>query len=218
MAQPFFCAVGHGWLECVAICFLYCYCPTASLAGIEMCIRNWQRMPASLFGKAWMITGHITKEDLLACSNITEEDLLKASLLQDPLRLSQILGCGNEDEPSLGDLAKEGELFRSRAVWLLDGPAGSDIQALLPGVLVFPVEKKLCNFLNAKTRNLNARQLPSKWSTVVMSKRTGREPGHETIRKHTNVARDNRKWLKEDVPPRTQYFINLFYSCSRWRN
>lgn len=180
-----------------------------------MCIANWQRMPAALFGKAWIITGHIAKEDLLACSNITEQDLEKASLLQDPLRLSQILGSGNEDEPSLEDLAREGEMFRTRVIWLLDGPDGPDIQALLPGVLVFPVEKKLCHYLTAKARNLNPRHLPSKWSTVVMNKRTGKEPGHETLRKHTNVARDNRRWFKEDVPARVakdSTFHQLQYS------
>ena len=161
---------------------------------------NWERIPNSLFGRAWITTGHITEEELLANSTITAEELAQSHLLQDPLELSAILGAGNDDEPSLEELILQGSQKRKRVQWVLDGRDGPGVQALLPATLVFPVEKRLCHFLYHVAKHPD--NPPQARSTLVLNRRTGREATADALRKHTVLGAFNLRALKPDAPAR----------------
>ena len=128
---------------------------------MEQCIANWMRIPRALFGKAWIVTGHITAEDLFATSDITQSDLDNCELLTDPLSLESVLGVDNAEGPSVEDLVRGGAQKRCRVVWSLGGKPNSPVShtALLPGALIYPVEKHLANYLYLKAvlRNLHKR-------------------------------------------------------------
>lgn len=157
-------------------------------------------MPPALFGKAWITTGHVTAETLVANSTLTMEDIEKAHLLVDPLQLQDVLGEQNADEPSLEEMIESGENKRKRIIWLLGSKDDPEVQALLPACLVWPVEKKLCNYLYmSATHQDSVKPL----STIVFSRRSGKEVGAEMLRKNTVLNQGNTRSLKQDAANRT---------------
>ena len=190
-------------------CAIYCsyiHSPFYS-RGIEQCLINWARMPSSLFAKAWIVTGHATEEDILNNSNLTKEDLDNTHLLTDPLELSAVLGGENAEEPSVEELIMGGELKRQRVVWLLQAKDNSDTQSLLPQILVFPLEKRFCNYLYMTAKHEKDVKAAS---TIVISRRTGKEISAETLRKNTILGKNNLRKLKPDAPRRTSKDSKLY--------
>lgn len=166
-------------------------------------MQNWMRMPNALFGKAWIRTGHVSTEELLANSSITPQELEKASLMVDPLGIEESIGLQHADGPSIEELIAGGAKKRRRVVWFMEGRAGVDIPStFLPQVLVFPVEKRLSTYLFNKA-NEDTRGDPKVLSSICLSKRTGKELSVDMLKKHTVLLRDGRRELKKDAPNRT---------------
>ena len=219
------------WLYCTrsSSCFTMgtLWCSILEDSGVEKCIQNYLRIPRALFGKAWITTGHITAEELMQHSDITQEDLDHCHLLSDPLSLSESLGVRNIDGPSIEELVEQGSLRRRRVVWELSGKEGSGMEKFLcPAALVGPVEKKLANYLFLKAHKRPSLKLHG---TILLSRRTGKEISADLLKKHSVLHHDGRRKLKADVPTRTAkdqwpefpWLLHVFwipYLCtSAWR-
>lgn len=158
-------------------------------------------MPPILFAKAWYTTGHVTKEEYLERGMYTQEEWDECSLNTDPAQLGDVVGLENIAEPSLVDLIQGGRCQRQRVLWMISGKPPSDEVVILPHALIFPIEKRLANFLFAQAQNPGQRI--KHISTIVFSKRGGKEASHQMINKHTTSDAAGRKELKQDVPTRS---------------
>lgn len=167
--------------------------------GVETVLENYKRLPRALFAKAWVVTGHVTREKMLEVSGLSEEEYENCSLLQDPAGLSEILGVENCSEPALEELIYNGALKRCRTIWLLSTHYAEQPLAGLPACLVHPVERRIANFLFARSQNLN----PKRKSTVIISRRSSKEISPAMIVKHTVQQDDGTRKLKQDIPART---------------
>eukprot|EP00438_Fugacium_kawagutii_P013708 Skav202231 [mRNA] locus=scaffold2988:97814:110466:+ [translate_table: standard] len=174
----------------------------ATREGIQMCLRNWERLPEALFAKAWYETGHVEKADILAKGRITEEDWDNCKLLPDPASLNDVIGAENAAEPALADLIANGQAKRQRVLWFIQEKHPSHEMALLPGTLVFPVEKRLANYLFASTQ---PGQTPNKFSTITFSCRNGREASWQLLQKHTFVEPNGQRRFKSSAAAVTAF-------------
>lgn len=175
------------------------WCKGCFLIGVEMTLANWKKMPRALFAKAWVTTGHITKEKMMEVSGITAEEWSNCSLLMDPSNLADHLGEAAE-EPSVQELVQNGQFKRKRVIWLISPRGDAEASAILPACLQFPLEKRLSNHLFLKaagTANLKA------LSTVVISRRGSKEVSAEMLRKHFTSNDDGTKALKPTAPTRS---------------
>lgn len=170
--------------------------------GVEHCLENWKRIPRALFAKAWVRTGHITKEEMIAKGYVTEDEWEHCELLADPLGLRDLLGLGNAEEPSIEELLEGGKAKRQRVVWLIDTKGPKVEKAMLPASLLFPVERRLCHFLVHSGPGASDPVPPI--SSLVLSKRTGKELGPEMLKKHTRLLQNNTRDFRPDVPTRVQ--------------
>ena len=182
--------------------------------GIEMCLENWRRVPRALFAKAWVTTGHVTKERVMEAGNITEEQWESCKILDDPLGLFHFLGLRAADEPSLEELIENGRKKRRRVVWVIACRNPADGMGLLPASLVHPVEKKLCNYI-FQAAGGSERVAPLKQiATVLVSRRSARECSVEMLRKHTVLKENGARVLKEDAGARAvkEIFFGVLYT------
>ena len=187
-----------------------------------------------MFAKAWYTTGHVTKEQILALGQITESEWDNCSLLPDPTGLNEVLGPEHAVEPSLADLIANGERKRKRVIWMIGSKPREEDMVLLPGSLVFPIEKRMANYLFAVAKS--SVEETKSMSTVLFSKRTGKEVSWQLLHKHTTCDPSGCRYLKADVPSRTlkdvcfwwvyllavltfAVLIKSFtlFECNRWR-
>ncbi len=199
--------------------------PRLIVLGIIWCLTNWEKMPQTLFAKAWVTTGHVSMQRSMEISGLSEQEMSECHLLTDPLSLESVLGAGNEEGPSLEDLISGGRAKRRRVVWMMDNKNGSGT-AQMPGSLIMPIEKHLANFLFSSLPDKQQSKKPEKQMkevvTIVMSKKYGREASHEVQRKHTILHASGLKGLSRSCPSRTAkdrclYNILKIVYC-RWRN
>jgi len=172
-------------------------------------------MPGVLFAKAWHATGHVPKEMYLEQGLFTQEDWDACKLMPDAADMIEVLGAENAEEPSVADLISNGEAKRRRVVWLVQSKHPSQEMAIMPGSLVFPVEKKLANHVWYKAQN--PKKEVKQWSTIVFSRRTGKEISSQLLQKHTVLQACGRRRLKEEVPKRTskdRLLIRTLYYCA----
>lgn len=134
---------------------------------------NWKRLPNVLFSKAWHTTGHVSKEDALLIGGFDESDWENCHLTLDPLDLRETLGQNNIDEPSIEELIQNGRSQRSRVVWLLSSKENLDQMHVLPAISTWPIEKRLCHWLYAKSQGVEEGSKPL--STLVLNRRTGKD-------------------------------------------
>lgn len=136
-------------------------------------MENWQKLPNVMFAKAWYLTGHIEKEEAMRVGQISEEEWSACSMLHDPAGMADIMGEENVDEPSIPELIASGRSNRQRVVWLINPKPGVETFALLPGILIYPLEKRLCYYLFHKAKGGEGNNKPK--STLVMSRRTSKD-------------------------------------------
>ena len=174
--------------------------PWPCAAGIMMVLENWNRLPKALFAKAWVKTGHVSKEVMMQKAGITEEQWQSCSILEDPAQFFDVLGVENSSEPALQELIQNGARKRFRVVWLVS-TLRPDFQemAVLPGCLTFPVEKRLSNYLFATAQGVACKSK----STIILSKRSSKEISPDMVKKHTVMHANGTRTMKEDAPART---------------
>ena len=194
--------------------------PQRTCRGVEDCLKNWMRIPNAMFGKAWIKTGHISEEELLQSSDITQEELDNCHLLSDPLMLEDVLGPDNAAAPSVQEMIQGGESKRHRVVWELSGKPGQPAtKHLLPAALLYPVEKKLANYLFQKiSKRANAPE-PKPMCTILLSRRTGKEIGVAMLKKtRCCMLMAGEHWRRTWQPglPRTQGHFFFAMHCVRF--
>lgn len=135
-------------------------------------------------------------------TNITEQEWNECSLYDDPADFREHLGVDAAQEPSLEELIEYGAGKRRRVVWQVSSKGSTIPSAQLPASLVFPVEKRIANYLFAKASDAGV-PLKSK-STVIISRRLSKEISAEMSRKHTTYNDDGTRELKESTPNRTK--------------
>lgn len=167
-----------------------------------MVLENWRRIPRALFAKAWVVTGHVTKERILQISKITEQEWNECSLYDDPAEFREHLGLDAAQEPSLEELIEYGAGKRRRVVWQVSSKGSSIPSAQLPASLVFPVEKRVANYLFAKASDASV-SVKTK-STVIISRKLSKEISAELSKKYTIQCDDGTRELKECTPNRTK--------------
>ena len=164
-----------------------------------MTLANWKKMPRALFAKAWVVTGHITKEKIVEVSGITEEEWSNCNLNGHLCDLADHLGEEAAEEPSVQELVQNGQLKRKRVIWFISPKDLADAAAILPACLQFPLEKRLSNYLYCKaTSTTTLKPL----STVVISRRA-KEISADLLKKHFTSNDDGTKTLKPTAPPRS---------------
>ena len=84
--------------------------------------------------------------------------------------------------------------------------------AMLPACLIFPLEKRLSNFLFAKSQNLN----PNASCSVIISKKGAKEMSPEMLKKYTKQHPDGTRTLKDDAPARTQKDVSVYGVPKDW--
>lgn len=166
-----------------------------------MILKNWEKLPGILFAKAWYATGHVQKETYTGNNWFTEDEWNSCSLSMDPAGLNDILGAENAVEPSLTDLIESGRAKRSRVLWMVSARPPSEDMMILPASLIFPIEKRVANFLFSQA--LNAEREVKKKSTIVFSRKGGKEVSHHLLAKYTALTTEGLRDLKPDVPART---------------
>ena len=151
--------------------------------------------------KAWHVTGHIDKPTALEVSGISEDAWESCSLRPDVTDLADIIGYENTDEPSVADLIEQGRLKRKRVVWTLSRRHPSEEHVTLPHILVWPIEKRLANYVHGVAKgHVQNRPL----SAIVISKKGGKEVSFDMLKKHTIWHADGTKTLKGDAPARAK--------------
>ncbi len=194
-----------------AVCFTF-----LQPSGVEMCLENWEKLPPVMFAKAWYATGHVTKEQILELGQITESQWESCHLSPNPTGLNDILGPENAAEPSLADLIANGEMKRQRVIWMIGSKPREEDMVLLPGSLVFPIEKRMANYLFSLVQD-GAEETKSK-STILFSKRSGKEASWQLLHKHTTADPNGCRSLKADVPPRTLKDVFFFAGPVYWQS
>ena len=169
--------------------------PTISVAtrtsycqGVEMVLANWAKLPRTLFAKAWVTTGHVSKEKMMEVANIDEAEWEACNIQGDGSGLITHLGPLASDEPSIEELIQNGAMKRKRVLWTISRSSSEEPSAVLPGSLVWPVERRLSSFLFAQA-SAESDSLKT-WTTIVISRRAGKEVSTDLLRKRTKVNAD----------------------------
>eukprot|EP00435_Cladocopium_sp_Y103_P068264 s810_g31.t1 len=172
------------------------------IGSVEHCLHNWQKMPRALFAKAWITTGHISKERSMEISGLSEDELDNVHLISDPLSLSGILGEGNEEGPSIDELILGGQSKRHRVVWSMSGRV-EGIRAMVPGVLIPLLEKYLSSYLYSCIAPGETQHQSKEKVSLVLSRRSGKEASACIKQKHLDTDSNGLKVLKSGAPTRT---------------
>ncbi len=166
-----------------------------------MVLANWAKLPRTLFAKAWVTTGHVSKEKMMEVANIDEAEWEACNIQGDGSGLITHLGPLASDEPSIEELIQNGAMKRKRVLWTISRSSSEEPSAVLPGSLVWPVERRLSSFLFAQA-SAESDSLKT-WTTIVISRRAGKEVSTDLLRKRTKVNADGTRAFMADVPNRT---------------
>lgn len=148
------------------------------------------------------MTGHIDKATVMDLAGISEEQWQACTLSPDQSDLGSVLGPANVEGPSVAELIAGGKSKRQRVLWLIARKCPADEMVAMPINLAWAVEKRLCSFLYGKAVD-NQGQTKS-LSTLIFSKRSGKEATAEAVKKHTVLRADGTRALKDEAPNRTK--------------
>lgn len=170
--------------------------------GVDAVLANWAKMPRVLFAKAWVTTGHVSKETMMRVAQIDEAEWQSCNLQGDGSGLLTHLGPLATDEPSIEELIQNGANKRKRVVWTISSSSSEEPSALLPGSLLWPLERRLSSFLFARATGGETGRVRT-WSTIVISRRAGREVSNDLLRRRTTLHADGKRSFLDDVSNRT---------------